>query len=247
MERKALERLAEGRDPLAFVARRRADEAGDELRERVREPGDGTRRAAFQALHDERLRPDEDVEALEEVRLEPLERPVGDLEPDQVRDLVVQPLDDRDRDRVAAPRRELVEVERRWRTSPRGGGEVREERLFVEGEVRRRDDDDRIDAERSGVLRERDGVRGRLGAAVNRNGDAARRGGEEELGRAAALGDGEKKPFAGRSESEHAVQAAVREEPGERLERLFVERFSVVSKRRDGRGKGAFQHRRNLS
>ena len=97
---------------------------------------------------------DEDVEPLEEVRLEPLPRAVRDLHPDEVRRALAQPLDHRQRDRVAAPRLELVEVERQRRAGARGRLEVREQLGLVEREVRRRDHGDGVGAGRGCVLGE---------------------------------------------------------------------------------------------
>ena len=92
------------------------------------EPGHGPGRAAGQPARDQRLGSDEDVEPVEQVRLDLLPRLVGDLEPAQVRRALAQPLDHRDRHRVAAARRELVDVERQRRARGRRRREVRLER-----------------------------------------------------------------------------------------------------------------------
>ena len=68
---------------------------------------------------DERLGADEDVEPFEQVRLDRLERRVGDLQPGEVRRQLAQPLEHGQRDRVAAARLELVDVERQRRAGAR--------------------------------------------------------------------------------------------------------------------------------
>ena len=87
----------------------------------------GTDRAAGDALRNERLGPDEDVEPLDQVRLELLPRRVGDLEAGEVRRLVAQSCDHLERDRVTASRSELVDVERQRCARCRCRSEVLEE------------------------------------------------------------------------------------------------------------------------
>ena len=83
------------------------------------EPGDGTDRAGSDPVEDQRLRPDEDVEPLDEVRRELVEGRVGDLEAREVRHALAQLEQHRQRDRVAARALELVDVERAAaRTAP---------------------------------------------------------------------------------------------------------------------------------
>ena len=142
-----------------------------------------------------------------------LERRVRDLEPDDVRRVVAQPLEHGRRDRVPGRRRELVDVERQRRARGRGGEEVRVLRLLVELEVRRADDDDRIGADLGRVRRERHRVRGRLGAAVDGDLEPLVRRLQEEIGDAAALLDAEQDPLPGRPEREDPV------EPGSRTKK----------------------------
>src|SRR5207237_1170429 len=82
-------------------------------------PG-GSRR---ERVVDQRLRSDEDVETLDEIRLDALERRVGDLEPSEVGRVLADNLQDLGRDRVAAHTLELVEVERLRRASTCGRDE----------------------------------------------------------------------------------------------------------------------------
>ena len=109
-----------------------AHHGGDLARERRRERRDRAARAARHPVGDERLRPDEDVEAREEVLLEGGEGRVGDLEADDVRRLVAKPLEHRRRNRVPGRRRELVDVERHGRARGRRREEVAVLRLLVE-------------------------------------------------------------------------------------------------------------------
>ena len=224
-----------------------ADERGDHLRERGGETGDGSGRACGEPLRDERLGADEDIEPLEEKRLDPVERLVRHLHPGEVRRALAQALDDLDGERVPDPGVELVEVEGHRRTCARDCLEVGDERIGVELEVRRRDDGDPVDSERGRVLGERDGIARRLRPAMDdeREAPGALRG--EALGGAAALVEREEEPFARRSEREDAVEAAVREEGDERREGVLVERFAAVAKRRRGCGQRAPDHERNLS
>ena len=82
------------------------------------------------------------------------------------------------------------------------------------------------------MLGERDGVGGRLRAAVDRDVHAPCGGLDEELGRAAALVDGEQDALARRAEREQPVEAGAGEEVDERRERRLVERAAAVPKRR---------------
>ena len=76
LEREAVERAPQRRDVAGAVA----DERDHALREDGREAGDGARGAAVEPGLDELLGADEDVEPFEQVRLDRLERPVGDLQ-----------------------------------------------------------------------------------------------------------------------------------------------------------------------
>ena len=73
------------------------------------------------------------------------------------------------RHRVAARARELVDVERQRRARACSGGEVLEQLGLVQREVGRRDHRDRVGTLLCRVSRERDRVRRRLRAAVNRD------------------------------------------------------------------------------
>src|SRR4029079_11292342 len=111
----------------------------DSVRVRRSKPRDGTDRAGADPVVDERLRPDEDVEPLAELRRELVERGVRDLEPRQVRRALTQLEQHRHRHRVTTRALELVDVEGHGRTGRRGRLEVIQERTLVELEVRRPD------------------------------------------------------------------------------------------------------------
>src|SRR5581483_3424346 len=219
---------------------------GDDLRKCGRERGDRANRAALDPAPDQRLRPDEDVEPLDQVRREALERRVRDLQPGEIRHLLAQTIDHLDRHGVPARARELVYVERSRRARPRCGGEMREQRALVQREVRRRDHGDAVGADRGCVLREGDRVRRRLGAAVDRDLEASRARVAEELCRAAPFGRGQQDPLARRTKREDAVEAAAREEVDERRKRLLVERGATVAERRRGSRQCPADHRRGV-
>src|SRR5206468_10812601 len=113
-------RCGRPRKQLAAARRRRQYQAwtatagGDHLAgARGRHPGDHPHRTAGQAASNPGLRSDEDVEPLEEIRLEPLPRAVGDLETGEVRRAIAKALQDDNRHRVPDARSELVDVERK--------------------------------------------------------------------------------------------------------------------------------------
>jgi len=87
----ALDGLSERRELVALLAHR----AGDMLGKGAPECRHGADRAASQTPADERLRPDEDVEALAQVRLEHLVGRVRDLHPREVRGRLAQPAENR--------------------------------------------------------------------------------------------------------------------------------------------------------
>ena len=242
VEREAVELVAQAGDSCTVFARWGAHEPGDELGERVREAGDGSRRATLETLDDERLGADEDVEALEEVGGEAVERTVGDFRTGEIGSDLAEPLDDGDRDRVPHARLELVQVERRGGAGAGRRSKVGDERVVVEGEVRRRDRGDAVDAERGGVLGEGDRVGGGLRSAVHNEAHVRVARAREELGRAAALVRAEEETLPGRPEREDPVEPAVREKAGERLERVLVEGIAAGAERRDRSGEGSPDH-----
>src|SRR5262249_20281558 len=80
-ERKSLDPFPER----AEIRPGQAPHGGSDLaRKGGRQPGNRPCGAGAQALRDQGLGPDEDVQAFEEIRLEPLPRPVGDLQPGKV-------------------------------------------------------------------------------------------------------------------------------------------------------------------
>ena len=153
---------------LARLGRRLPDERHDGVREarrRARRPHRPHRRRGRGTISASGA--DEDVEPVEEIRLDALPRRVGDLHPGEVVAPLAQPLEHLERHGVAAARGELVDVERQRRARGRGRLEVDVQLLGVEREVRRRDHGDRVGADLGGVLGELDGVGGRLRAAVH--------------------------------------------------------------------------------
>ena len=120
---------------------------------------------------------DEDVEPVEQVRLERLPRRVGDLQPARFGAALAQPLEHRERHRVPAARRELVDVERQrvaGRAAAAANARAAPRRRARSTAAR----SPRPRPRRLGRVRgERDGVGGRLRAAVRRStGSAGRRG-----------------------------------------------------------------------
>ncbi len=172
---------------------------------------------------DERLGPDEHVEAEREVRLERLPGRVAHLQSDEVRRLVAEAPQHVEGDGVAARAGELVDVERQRRARARGGGEVRQLGRLVEREVRRADDRDRRGARVRRVRRESDRVRRRLRAAVGRDVEAPGGGLDEEPQAPLALLDREEHPLAVRAEREDAVEAGVDVPLDEWAEGVLVE------------------------
>ena len=165
---------------------------------------------------------------------------VRDLQAGKVRRLLAQPLDDGDRDRVAAARLELVEVERHRGAGRGGRNEVREQLLLVEREVRRRDDRHRVGACLGRTGCERDGVVRRLRADVHGHLEPARSGFDERLGDLRPSRGREHDALAGRAEDEHAVEPVPGEEVEIRRDRGGVE--GAVPERRHGGGDGSLQH-----
>src|SRR5439155_16838940 len=109
-----------------------AHEAGDELRERRRQARDCPGGSVLEASKKERLGTDEHVEPLDQIRLDLLEGLIRDLEAGQVRCELAQALDDRKRDRISGACTKLVEVEGQRAARLGGGGEMPNQRLFVE-------------------------------------------------------------------------------------------------------------------
>jgi hypothetical protein len=93
---------------------------------------------------------------------------------------------------------------------------------------------------------ERDGVRGRLRAALDRDVEAIVRGLEEEVGDASPLLDGEQNPLARGPEREDPVEPCVDVEVDERAERVLVDGVAVLAQRRHGGGQRTLEHMRTL-
>jgi hypothetical protein len=202
----------------------------------------------LEPAQDERLRADEDVEAVEEVRLQLLPRLVRDLQAAQVGRGFPQPLDQRDRDGVARSRLELVDVERERRARRRRGLEVAPERALVEREVRRRDHGNGRGAGLGRMRRERGRVGGRLGAAVGGDGQPAWSSrGEEELGHPPPLLAREQDPLSRRPAGEDPVDAPRGEKFDVRLECRLVERRAAGGQRRQRRSEGSADHDASIS
>ncbi len=207
-----------------------------------REPRNRTGGASREPTRDQALRADEDVEPLEQVRLEALPRLVRDLEPSEVRRRLTQPLDHADRHRVPAAGRELVHVERHRGAGSSSGREMREQRLVVEGEVRRGDHRDGVGAEPSGVLGQRNRVARRLRATVNGDREAVGAPGDEQLRGPPPLLAREQNPLPRCAQGEDPVEPAGDQKRHEWRERVLVQRVSAVTKRRHGRGESPLQH-----
>ena len=150
VERERLQRRAQRAD-----ARARS-RASDRARARRRRRGSSPARPETapvaplrEALRDQRLGPDEDVEPFDQVRLEPLPRRVGHLQSGEVRRFVAQSA----RARRAARRSRCAPRTRRRRTAsertpappPRSAREL----VGVEREIRRRDHGDGVGARTS--------------------------------------------------------------------------------------------------
>ena len=187
-----------------------AHDGGDPVREGRREPGDRADRAGAEPVVDQRLGADEDVEALDQVRREPLERGIGDLQPGEVGRALAELVQHRQRDGVAARPLELVDVERRRRARCSRGGEVLEQGTLVELEVRRPDHGDRVHACPRGMRGELDRVGGRLRAAVGRDLQPPGGRGDERLDDSPPLVGPEEQPFSGGPEREQAVETRAR-------------------------------------
>jgi methylglutaconyl-CoA hydratase len=242
----ALDRGPQLSEPRGAVRGRSPDERGHLLGVGGSQPRDSARRTPREAVGEQRFRAHEYIEALEQVRLHLLEGGVRDLQADQARHLLPEALDYPERDRVAARRLELVEIEG---NGGAGGGrtpEVVEERLRIEPEVRRPDHGDSFGPCSRGVLRERDCVRGRLGPAVNGDLQAPRGRREEELGHTLSLRDGEQDPLPGRPEGQDAVETPVGEEVEVRAERILVQGGAVLPERSQRRSERPLDHRANL-
>jgi methylglutaconyl-CoA hydratase len=238
---KALDACAQLADPRCLLAVGIAHRGRHALRKRRRERGHGTDGRRAHPLCNQRLRADEDVEAFDEVRREGLPRRVRDLEAGEVRGDLAQTCEHLERNGVPTRARELVDVERRRSAGCGGRGEVREQRVVVQREVRRRDHRDPLHPCAGRVVRELDRPRGRLGAAVRDHLQAA---GEEKLRHALALLRREEDPLAGRSEREHPVQAAQKVAIGP--ESVLVQAGSALAKRRQRGGDRTPEHARNL-
>ena len=245
MPREPLDRRAELAETNRAVGRGRPHDLGDLARERGRQPRDGTDGARRQAVEDQGLRPDEDVEALEQVRREAVERRVGHLQAGEIRGPLAQLVQHRQRHGVPARALELVDVEGRRRARCRRRGEVLHERALVQLEVRRPDHGDRVRPGLGRVRRERHRVGRRLRAAMDGDLEPAGGGTQEELERAPPLVGREEDPLAGRAEREDPVQPAVGEEAEVRGERGLVE--AAVAQRRHGGGERSAQHGATLA
>src|SRR5262249_11605542 len=133
--------------------------------------------------------------------------------------------------RIAAAGLELVDVERHRLGGLRGGGEMRQQRVVVEREVRRGDHRPPRPAARRPGLGARRGLRRRLRAP----GDGHRqRPFEEELRRPPPLRRGEQDPLARRPEREHAVQPGCGQEVEVGPEGLLVQSGALFAEWRDG-------------
>jgi len=239
------ERAEERPEPGHVLARRRVSivhERRHDLGERRREARDRAACLVLKGLEHERLRTDEQVEALEHVGFDGAPRRVRDLHAGEVRRRLPQAFDHGHRDRVPRPPGELVDVERERAAGLGCRAQMREQRRSVEGEVRRRDHRDGIGADLLGVRGERDAVGRALSAGVDRNLEPIGASLEEPFGHAPAFVDREQDALAGGATGQHAVDAVVGEEAGERADRALVELAPVSRERRHRRGDRPAEH-----
>ena len=193
---------------------------------------------------DQRLGADEDVEPVEQVRLDRLPRLVGDLEPAQVRRRLAQPLDHRDRHGVAAAHRELVDVERQRRARGRRSREVRLERApRPAGRTAARSR--RPPSAPASAACAASAAVSAVDCApqCTATGTRPRGGRDEQLRHAPPLGEREQDPLAGRA----AARGCRRRRPPTRkstygAKRALVERRAAVPKRRQRRRERTRDH-----
>ena len=232
--REALERCARGRCPRGRLRRPLPHRGGDELGQRRGECRDRSDGATRETAVDQRFGPHEDVEPVDQVRLEALPGRFGDLQAGEVRHALAQSLDHRQRHGVAAAGREGVDVERQRGAGERRRRQVLEQRPVVEREVRGCDHRYTDGAGLGRVRRQRGGVRRRLGAAVGHDREPA--GGREiRLQRATALGRREQHALARGAAHERAVGAAGAQERREVPDRVLVDLGASRAERRDCR------------
>jgi methylglutaconyl-CoA hydratase len=227
------------------VGRGPANDLGHLLRERAGEARNRSGRARGDPVSEQRLGSDEDVEPLDEVRRDLLERRIGDFQAGQVGGGIPQALDHVQRNRVAAHRLELVEVEGGRGAGCRSAAQMLEECIGVEAEVRGADDGDRVRAGSRGVLGQRDGVRRALGAAMDGHLQGSLRG-DEDLGRSPSLVGTQENSLPRRAKSKDAVEAPVGEEAQVGLECLLVERRAFVAEGGQSCRERAVDHRHEL-
>ena len=243
VERKTLQRRAQGAGARSRLRRRLPDERNDRVREAACKTRHGTDRAPADTLRNERLGPDEDVEPLDEVRLELLPRSVRDLEAGEIRRLVAQSCDHLERNRVTASRSELVDVEGKRCARCGCRSEVLEELVRIEREVRRCDHGDRVRADERRMLGEHRGVVGGLRAAMRGDLETCARCFHEELEDLAPLVEVEEDAFACGAEHEDAVDPVRGQEVDVRSDRGLVDGASSARERGQGGGDRSVQHR----
>ena len=176
--------------------------------ERGRELGHGSGGTALEPLQDERLGADEDVEPLDQERLDLLERLVRDFQADEVRRALLHSLDRAERDRVAATGAKSVEVERQRPARFGSGDEVPYERVLVEGVIGRPDHGDCIRALHGCVGRERNRLGRRLRSAVDGDVETVTGRFDEQARGPLTLLRRKEDSLARGTQSEHAVEPA---------------------------------------
>jgi hypothetical protein len=112
--------------------------------------------------------------------------------------------------------------------------------------VVRRDDEEAVDSELVGRLRQVDGVLGRVRAGARDDGRAVADGVDRRLPELEALAVGERRRLAGRPRDGEAVRAVLDEIRAERPEALEVELARRVERRDDG-GQDLAEHERDLT
>ena len=204
------------------------------------------------ALHagaNEWLGADEHVHAVDQIRLDRVERRVAHLHPDDIPLFASELLDHVHGDLVSTAAGELVDVERQGVARVGGGPEVVEELAGPEREVRRRDHRDGVGADLEGMGGEGDGVARGLRPGVDGDLEPLGPNGEERLRDVAAFLHREEDPFTRRAAREDAVDAAGHEELDQRGEGIGIEGARSILQGRDGSGDRSVQpagHRASL-
>src|ERR1700682_2612241 len=219
-----------------------AHNLGHRFRKRRREPRYRAHGAHGKSAVDQGLRPDEDLEPIDQIWLEPLPWGIRHLQPDEVRQAGPQLLDDCGLYCVTATCGELVNKKGQRRAGPPGGGEVFDERIVVEREVGRRDHRHRVCADLGRVRGELDRGGSCLRAAVHDHYHSPVPGLNERFSSRETFGGAQQDALACRAESKDPVDAGSDQVVDHRSYRLQIDRVPAFPQRRHRRGDGAAEH-----